>query len=189
MAEKVMSKRDQVRERLLKHLGSDNIGAEIGVWRGGFTDEILRVVNPKELYLIDPWIYQPEFINTAFGKSKNKEVMPDYYELVRDKFKDDERIKIMRMTSDDAWEKFDDHYLDWVYLDGNHNSPFIDRDIENALRKVKLNGCISGDDFHWKAAPDVYPVKMAVNKVVERLGDQVHFKTIGSQFLLKLNRE
>ena len=48
----------QVRDFLLKLLPQNSIGAEIGVHKGDFSEEILRDVRPNELHLIDPWRYE-----------------------------------------------------------------------------------------------------------------------------------
>lgn len=183
------SKRDEVRIRLLKHLGTGGVGAEVGVWKGDFSEQILEVVQPETLHLIDPWLYQPEFSNVAFGRDKYEDEMEQFYKNVTARYINDPRVKIHRMTSDEAFELFEDSSLDWVYLDGNHNAPYIDRDLENALKKVKPNGQISGDDYYWDSGQTGQPVKTAVEKILDELGDKASLKTIGGQFLIRLNRE
>jgi hypothetical protein len=49
------------REVLLRRMPKQSVCAEIGVWKGDFSERIIRVVNPRKLYLIDPWIFQPEY--------------------------------------------------------------------------------------------------------------------------------
>ena len=61
------SKREKVRSRLLSHMPKNGIAAEIGVWEGKFSRKILLATEPRELHLIDPWLYQPEFANTGFA--------------------------------------------------------------------------------------------------------------------------
>src|SRR5688572_8310234 len=48
------------RKKLLSMLPTNAIGAEIGVWRGDFSADILSSCNPNRLYLIDPWIIQSD---------------------------------------------------------------------------------------------------------------------------------
>jgi hypothetical protein len=36
-------------------LPAGSVCAEIGVWKGDFAAEILRVVRPTRLHLVDPW--------------------------------------------------------------------------------------------------------------------------------------
>ena len=80
-----------------------------------------------------------------------------------------------------------DGILDWVYIDGNHNEPFISNDLKLALQKVKPNGLIAGDDYYWGNDNGV-PIKHAVNKLVEELGDKATFERRGQQYIIRLNR-
>ena len=182
------SKRDKLRGRLLASLPKGARVAEVGVWEGAFSKRILEICEPVELHLIDPWLYQPEFANTGFGRKKNEDLMEVKYQDVCNTFKDDARVKIHRAMSDVALASLEDASLDWVYLDGNHNAPFIDNDIAQALRKVKHDGIITGDDFNWMADAQGAPVKRAVEEVVARLGDQAKLTLVANQWILKLDR-
>ena len=162
----VLSKRDRTRGRLLRNLPKGGVVAEIGVWEGDFSARILEICQPKELHLIDPWLYQPEFPNTGFGKKKNATSMEERYHKVVARFAADPRVKVHRMTSDQGLAQFADGSFDWVYIDGNHNAPFIDQDLEAALLKVKADGLIAGDDYYWEAAEGVAPVRAAVDRLV-----------------------
>jgi hypothetical protein len=182
------SKRDMVRGRLLESLPKGCVVAEVGVWEGNFSARILDICQPRELHLIDPWMYMPEFANTGFGRKKNEHLMDVKYQEVVAKFKDDPRVKIHRATSKDALEAMPDGSLDWVYLDGNHNAPFIDNDLEVSLRKVKPNGIISGDDFNWQAEASGAPVKGAVEHVMAGLGNKATLRLMANQYIITLNR-
>jgi hypothetical protein len=117
------SKRDMLRGRLLKGLPKGGVVAEIGVWEGGFSQRILEICEPKELHLIDPWLYMPEFSNTGFGKKKNEHLMEQRYHDVVARFAGDPRVKVHRATSEAGLSALPDGFLDWVYIDGNHNEP------------------------------------------------------------------
>lgn len=183
-----MSKRDRVRGKLLEGLPKGGIVAEVGVWEGNFSERILEICEPKELHLIDPWLFQPEFGNTGFGRKKNEDRMEAIYEGVVAKFKDDPRVKIHRGTSDEMLAALPDGFLDWIYLDGNHNEPFIDNDIALSLKKVKHDGIICGDDFNWQATTSGAPVKKAVEQAVEALGKKAEFSLMANQWTIRLNR-
>ncbi len=182
------SKRDMVRGRLLKSLPKGGIVAEIGVWEGGFSKRILEICAPKELHLIDPWLYMPEFSNTGFGRKKNETLMEVKYQTVVDMFKDDPRVKIHRATSEVALGALPEGYLDWVYIDGNHNEPFIGHDLALCLKKVRHDGHISGDDFNWQTEASGAPVKHAVEKMVAQLGDAASLRLMANQYIISLNR-
>jgi len=182
------SKRDRVRARLLQSLPKGGRVAEVGVWEGAFSRKILEICEPAELHLIDPWLYQPEFSNTGFGRRKNEDLMEQKYKDVCAAFENDPRVKIHRAMSDVALSGLADGYLDWVYLDGNHNEPFIGTDIALSLQKVKPDGLITGDDFNWMSDAQGAPVKRAVEQAVADLGDKASLKTIENQWIITLGR-
>lgn len=182
------SKREIVRGRLLASLPKGAKVAEIGVWEGQFSRRILEICEPSELHLIDPWLYMPEFSNTGFGRKKNENLMEAKYQDVVAAFADNAKVKIHRATSDVALSAMEDGSLDWVYIDGNHNDPFITNDLMLCLKKVKHNGIIAGDDFHWMTEASGAPVKTAVEKMVAELGDQASLKVVGNQFTVTLMR-
>ncbi len=182
------TKRDVVRERLLAQMPKGAKVAEIGVWEGGFSRRILEICQPAELHLIDPWQYMPEFGNTGFGRKKNEFLMEEKYKAVVDAFRADPRVIIHRATSAEALARMADGSLDWVYIDGNHNEPFVGEDIALCLRKVKACGIITGDDFNWQADESGAPVKAAVEAAVAALGNQAECRLMANQWMISLNR-
>ena len=182
------SRRHQMRGRLLAMMPKGGVCAEVGVWEGNFSERILNECEPTALHLIDPWLYQPEFGNTAFGRRKNEHLMEERYQSVVEKFKDDPRVSIHRAKSEEAFAALPDHSLDWVYLDGNHNEPFIGQDLEMSLRKVKLDGIISGDDFNWQSERSGAPVKRAVEAVLGLLGNRAKLTLMANQYFIQLKR-
>lgn len=182
------TKRDMVRGRLLAMMPKGGRAAEIGVWEGGFSRRILDICEPAELHLIDPWMYMPEFANTGFGRPKNADLMDQKYKDVVAAFASDPRVRIHRMTSEAALSALPDASLDWVYIDGNHNEPFINRDIELCLAKVKPDGIIAGDDFHWQTERSAAPVKRAVEAAMAELGQAARLRVMGNQYVIHLSR-
>jgi hypothetical protein len=182
------SKREVVRDRLLAQLPKGAKVAEIGVWEGQFSKKILDICQPAELHLIDPWLYMPEFGNTGFGRKKNEFLMEEKYRDVVKMFDGDTRVRIHRATSEAALSAMPDGSLDWVYIDGNHNEPFVGNDLALCLAKVKPDGIITGDDFGWQTDNCGAPVKKAVEAVVAALGDKATLRLIANQYIIRLNR-
>jgi hypothetical protein len=110
------------------------------------------------------------------------------YQDVVAAFKDDARVKIHRATSEVALADLPDGSLDWVYIDGNHNEPFVGNDLALCLRKVKADGIITGDDFNWQAEASGAPVKRAVEAMVAELGDQAKLTLMANQYIIELKR-
>lgn len=180
------SKREQARERLLARMPKGGIAAEIGVWQGRFSEKILALTEPAALHLIDPWLYQPEFGNTGFGKKKNEHAMEAMYRDVVARFAADPRVTVHRATSEAALAAFPDAHFDWVYVDGNHNEPFVGNDLALCRRKVKPGGIIAGDDFNWQAEACGAPVRRAVEALAADLGPKAQLRLIANQWMLRL---
>jgi hypothetical protein len=183
-----LSKRDRLRDRMLGGLPKGAVVAEIGVWEGFFSGRIMEICQPKELHLIDPWLYMPEFTNTGFGRKKNEHLMEQKWHDVVARFKDQPQVKVHRGLSEVVLGGMPDGSLDWVYIDANHNEPFIGNDLALCLRKVKHDGIIAGDDFNWQSDQSGAPVKHAVEKLLAELGSAASLTLMANQYVIKLNR-
>ena len=110
-----------------------NRGVEIGVaW--GYNSKSLCQGNPNiELYCVDPWGTRPR----AQQKLRSATRRLKHYNAT-----------IMKMTSLEALVKFEDHSLDFVYIDGNHTFDFVMTDIIQWSYKVKPGGIIACHDYY-----------------------------------------
>lgn len=142
------------RRFLLDNLPKGSRGVEIGVHIGDFSRKILDVVQPAELYLVDPWEYQQSDIYKDAlygGGAKNGQMeMDERYKSVCKRFDQEVQkgvVKIRREYSSDALRAFPDNHLDWVYIDGNHLYEYVKSDLELSLQKVCVGGYITGDDY------------------------------------------
>ena len=186
----VPSKRDAARDLLLATLPAGSIGAEIGVHKGDFSEEILAAVQPTVLHLIDPWEFHdsPTYEKSLYGGADGRgvEEMDKRYQSVCARFVEQIEsgtIKIHRSYSNEALERFDDGDLDWVYIDGNHLYEFVRQDLEISFRKVRPGGFITGDDYGdggwWKGG-----VKKAVDEfITNHAVTAIAIK--GGQFILR----
>ena len=130
------------------------IGVEIGVWRGGNAESILKTININKLYLIDPYKFYEEYKeNTVIKRAKETGITEqedlDEAERIADKtlepFKN--KISFIKNTSEEAARIFKDCSLDFAYIDGNHSYKFVKEDIGAYYKKVKSGGVLGGDDF------------------------------------------
>ena len=155
------------RDFLLKYMPKNSVCAEIGVWRGDFSNRILHLVSPKELHLIDPWKFQSEYPSTWFGgvKVKSQSDMDNIYNQLVKNLAKYQNVIFHRDFSQKAVDDFKDNYFDWVYIDGNHFYDYVKQDLELYLGKVRTGGFICGDDYEWIDEGD-YPVKKAVEEFV-----------------------
>src|SRR5688572_18339428 len=56
----VAQRRPDRRQLLLQRMPVDGICAEIGVWEGDFSHQIIEVTRPRRLHLIDPWRFEAD---------------------------------------------------------------------------------------------------------------------------------
>lgn len=154
---------------LLEELPKESIGCEVGVWKGDFSQEILRIVKPRKLFLIDPWAYQPQFQNSWYGGTiaKNQGDMDEIYESVKKKFASRNNVQIVRKMTAQLSDEIPDDCLDWVYIDGNHQYEYVLNDLESYYPKMKRSGIICGDDYDRGKAPP-YPITDAVHEFLRR---------------------
>jgi len=94
------------RRFLLEKLPLSSIGCELGVWKADFSEEILKLVKPEKLFLVDPWLYQPEFRSSWYGGgvAKNQQDMDVIYESVRDRLSGYNGVEIIRKKNRRAQE-------------------------------------------------------------------------------------
>lgn len=136
-----------------------NKGAEIGVDRGYFS-EILCKANPKlHLYCVDSWKYD------CFPKGNPYRLKQEYFDQC---YKEAvERLApyntiIIKKTSMDALEDFEDNSLDFVYIDANHDFLNFTKDLHHWIKKVRFGGIVSGHDYTYFSYKKFNHVKRAL---------------------------
>jgi len=161
---------------LVEMLPIHSTGAEIGVWTGKFTKQVLDIVQPKQYHLIDPWKFMPQYPNRWYGGSRaySKTVpvrsQPDMdriYNEVEREFGTIPCIHIHRIKASQAATKFAKASFDWVYIDGDHSYKEVRKDIQLYYPLIKSGGFLCGDDWSLPS------VKRAVNELL-RADHRIH---------------
>ena len=141
------------RDCILSQIPRHSVGAEIGVYKGDFSELILER-EPRKLHLVDPWKFEldPAYADSWYGgpAGKSQAKMDSIYESVVGRFRSAIRagiVEVHRNTSAGCCSQFPDNYFDWIYIDGNHQYEFVKLDLEMLLPKVKLHGLVAGDDY------------------------------------------
>ena len=142
------------RLEFFENFPKNSIGAEIGVDAGGnCMNNLLPIVKPKMLYLIDIWddLY-PTDRNLSINKVNNhlqlKKIKKIKYDKIVKNLGHSDNIKILKYDSSEACKYIEDNTLDWVYIDGCHTYESVTNDLNNYYPKVKKGGIISGDDYN-----------------------------------------
>ena len=157
------------RRMLLERMPTGSICAEVGVDRGDFSRQILDVVKPKKLYLIDLW-----------GDSRyNDDVMNEVKAKLSTEIESGQ-VEICRGYSHEVLAGFEDDSLDWAYIDTDHTYQTTKLELDVCASKVKSGGVIAGHDYvmgTWNVWVR-YGVIEAVNEFcVEQGWEMIHRTT------------
>lgn len=118
-----------------------NVGAEVGVESGLYSEELCKANPNIKLYSIDAW--------AAYGDYRNHVPQEQMDKMMADTI---ERIKpynalAIKGYSLDVVKEFQDNSLDFVYLDANHQYQHVVNDMCEWYKKVKVGGILSGHDY------------------------------------------
>lgn len=173
------------RDILLKQLPKSCICAEIGVYKGKFSERIIELTNPKKLILVDAWDISVIRDNSDSHKSNTQYNFDLLYSHVYNKFKHKNIVEIIRKNSNEALESFTDGYFDWIYIDASHNYEDVLNDLELSRLKCKKDGIIAGDDYVDAKGKWGTDVIRAVDDFAKKY--RFHIESINDQFIIKLS--
>lgn len=115
------------------------VGAEIGVLRGDYSETLCKANPTVKHYCIDPYL---RYLN----------------HFSQDELNDAEQEAMLKLQSYNAHfikepsivaaDRFEDKSLDYVYIDGNHEFPYVVEDLTSWVKKVRPGGIISGHDYY-----------------------------------------
>jgi len=125
------------------------VGVEIGVRAGHQSLALLRDVPTLELlHSVDPWTrYEGWHSYQDKDLERDQRKLDSWYvDTLRKLLPFGDRSIVVRMKAEN-YARFIKHKLDFVYIDGNHESPFVDRDIELWTPMVRPGGLVIGHDY------------------------------------------
>lgn len=175
------------RDFLFDILPAHSVCAEVGVWKGEFSERILQKSEPEMLHLIDPWEFQPSFPNRMYGgkKAASQDDMDAIFSRVQQKIGIQDNVNIVRKKSHEAAKVLPERSLDWVYIDGNHFYEYVKQDLKYYYTIVKEGGYIAGDDYDWGPNFD-FPVRSAIHEFICLKSYNVEIVTVkNGQFVLR----
>lgn len=152
-----MTMQDVLIDLIRSTVENPEYGAEIGVYRGETSACLIRAFHNCYWHFIDPWCEWPE--DASYRKHKRTGSLSQqewdaiYREALESIFKAEISVHTMpfsiihRKTSAEVCRLFDDHSLDVVFIDANHQYADVKSDIEMWLPKVKKGGLICGHDY------------------------------------------
>ena len=113
--------------------GSSNIGVELGVAEGVYSERMVKSGKFERFYGID--MYADRHDTAQYKRALRRTGLSSPYRL-------------LRMRFDEAIDLFEDESLDSVYVDGYaHGGEDGGETLFRWYRKVKVGGMIAGDDY------------------------------------------
>lgn len=145
-------------------------GAEIGVWKGGFSEQLCAGMPALDLVCVDPW--SP---SVGYLEAKNNPVLLEAAFAEAQQRLAPYRCTFLRHTSAVAATLVPDGSLDFVYVDGNHELDFVLEDLATWTAKIRPGGILAGHDYSDVARKPFIQVKAAVDTFTAERGIQPWF--------------
>ena len=135
-------------------------GAEVGTDRGEYAKNLCAGIPNLKLYCVDPWlaytegedIHTQEEMDQIYGEAKQK---LKYYD-----------VSFYKKTSADCLRLIPDGFLDFVFIDVNHEYESVLEEVTGWTKKVKPGGIVCGHDYKEDKVRK-YGVIEAINKYTE----------------------
>lgn len=164
--------------RVINELPDNSHIVEIGAWKGQSTAylavEIINSGKNIKLDVVDTWKGSKDGSFTAYTddlKINNGNIFPIFKQNMKPV---EHIINSMQMESEEAYKLYEDHSLDFLFLDGNHNYEDVKKEILHWLPKIKKGGLIGGHDYKHKDLPGV---TKAVDEIFKKIiiigGDEI----------------
>jgi len=142
------------RTEMYRSMPKHGAGLEVGVMVGENAQELLDRTNPSSLVLIDCWDekfthYHSNLrlagVPIAAGVSSSDAA----FGHVKSKFKNDNRVSVVRGYFGQVAASIADQSLDWAYMDANHDYGAGLSDLRVVLPKMKNKCIIAGHDWSY----------------------------------------
>ena len=126
----------------------DLVGVEIGANTGVNAINMLKYLDLKKLYLIDPYcLYDGLY---GGGCARTEGIAQEWKERAHRDLKPwEDKIVWIENISSKAVHEIKER-VDFVYVDGNHLYPYVVQDIEAYSKILKKDGLLCGHDFEFR---------------------------------------
>jgi len=139
---------------------------EIGCWLGKSSCYLAQKIKESgkniKLFCVDIWDYSKDDPYYHVYKQTHPDLMKAFNENVK-ALGLSNYIKPIKGSSTNVAKTFELASVDFIFLDGNHHSPFIDEDLQIWYPVLKSGGCIAGHDY-----VDSKDVERAVNNLFQQ---------------------
>jgi hypothetical protein len=167
--------------------------AEIGVFEGMFSLQIIKSLEPSRFHMIDIFSGWCDSGNEDGNNVVKRDMDKEYIRLLKETY-NNPCIRIMKGKSKEMMSTFPDNSLDMVYIDGDHSYEGCKQDLEVSYLKVKPGGWIMGHDYEMNRLKTAYlydfGVKKAVDEFCETYAQTIHAKGLDGcvSFAIQVNK-
>lgn len=166
-------KRQKARYEIIRpYLGTHSVGAEIGVYKGGFGEFLLE--HCKKLYLVDAWYRHAPYWKSGIEGDSRVDTVIDLLSKYRNEIHEG-RVEVVVEYSDNFLRNIGQNTLDFIYLDSSHQYQATAEELALASRAVKPGGILLGDDYVADPNSIHYGVCRAVTELVQANGAELMF--------------
>jgi hypothetical protein len=130
---------------------------ELGVFRGEFAKEILKIVEPSEFYLVDIWTGKAGSGDKDGANYVEVSDMKNVYLNLIHQTSTKPNIHVIRCDSVGFLQSCDNEFFDAIYVDADHSEQAVYDDMVNSFRVIKNDGYLMGHDYH-------HQIKVAVDR-------------------------
>lgn len=152
-------------------LGQDAVGAEIGVYKGGFAEFLLP--HCRKLYLVDVWYRAGGFWNTGIDSDSRVATAMEILKTYRSEIEAG-RVEPAVEWSGHFLRSMPDRHFDFIYIDASHSFKETAIELVLAASRLKPGSYLLGDDYDPDPSSRQHGVFLAVNDMVTAgVGDLV----------------
>lgn len=131
---------------------------EIGARYGESTKLLLKYLNIRNYYIIDPYCSYDEYEHDGFNdiiKDKDDEIfnkVKNELQIYNTYVNKNTNLIFNRTFSnnEETIQSIKNESIDLIFIDGNHSYKYVLEDLENYYPKLVKNGILCGDDFFMR---------------------------------------
>jgi spermidine synthase len=184
------------REDFVNTLEMDLNILEVGTGGGDYASLLLTTINPKKLDLVDTFneVDAKVFKDIGFKRFRSD----SHFNFVSNRFMNQPKVNLFKGNSIEILPKIKEKY-DYIYIDADHTSEFVKKDLYNATKILKDGGVIGLNDYA-SAGPDKYNMYpygvinavnffLDINRDWEVIGFALHELMFCDIYLKKINQQ
>lgn len=124
------------------------VGVEVGAHRGEFTFAMASQWRCERYYAVDPW----DAVTEDYAQSQGKYLWGgpsrvDDYMACAVVARDRPNVRMLKMTSILAANRFAEQSVQFIYLDGDHRREYVAQDLVCWWPKLQNGGILAGHDI------------------------------------------